>query len=156
MANKKDTSKRRNKAAQKKQQKRKTKAQALRKQPEAQVQYRPGITEMGAPDGFRAIGMAHAMMEYGKPLNDYFGKTPQGMNDLNKLMKLSMLLWNHALDEEKGEARSARKSEVVTALSEAFGLNGEATEALRDRMVERRSWLFPPEVQPRTAPGRCY
>lgn len=148
MANKKDMNKRRNKAAQKKQEKRKAKAAALRRRPEVQVRYRPGITEMGAPEGFRAIGMAQAMMEYGKPLNEYFGKTPQSMDDLNKMMKISMLLWNHALDEEKGEERSARKSEVVAALSETLGLNGEEAEALRVRMVERRIWLFPPDVQP--------
>lgn len=124
MATKKDMNKRRNKTAQKKQQKRKAKTAALRRQ-EAQVRYRPGISEMGAPEGFRAIGMAQAMMEYGKPLNEYLGKEPQSMDDLNKLMKLSMLLWNHALDEGKGEERSAGKTDVVKVLSEAFGMKGE-------------------------------
>ncbi len=155
MANKKDMNKRRNKAAQKKEQKRKKRAAALRRQPEVQVHYRPGISEMGAPDGFRAIGMAQAMMEYAKPLDEYFAKKePQSIDDLNGRMKLSMLLWNHALDEEKGEARSATKSEVVKTLSEACGLDGNAAEALRIRMVERRSWLFPEDVQPeeRTSP----
>jgi len=154
MANKKDMNKRRNKAAQKKQTQRKTKAAALRRTPEAQVRYRPGITEMGAPEGFRAIGMAQAMMEYAKPLQEHLGKSPQSMDDLNKLMKLSMLLWNHALDEEKGEERSARKSEIIEALSETLGLNGEEAEALRVRMTARRSWLFPADKQPeeRTSP----
>ena len=154
MANKKDRNKRRQKTAEKKQQKRKAKAQALRRQPEVQVRYRPGITEMGAPEGFRAIGMAQAMMEYVKPLNEYYGKEPKDIDDLNSRMKLSMMLWNHALDQEKGEERSVRKKDVVKALSDAFGLNSEAAEALRVKMVERRGWLFPEEVQPeeRTSP----
>lgn len=101
MANKEDANKRRNKAAQKKEQKRKTKAATLRKQANVQVVHRPGISEMGAPDGFRAIGMAQAMMEYIKPLDEYYGKEPRGIDDLNKRMKLSMLLWNHALEVER-------------------------------------------------------
>ncbi len=113
-----------------------------------QVVNRPGISEMGAPEGFRAIGMAQAMMEYAKPLHEYYAKRePQSMDDLNNRMKLSMLLWNHALDVEKGEALSAAKSEVVKVLSEAFGLDRDVAEALRIRMVERRIWLFPENVQ---------
>ncbi len=154
MTNKKDTNKRRNKAAQKKEQKRKTKAASLRKQANVQVVRRPGISEMGAPDGFRAIGMAQAMMEYAKPFNEYFGKKPQSIDDLNNRMKLSMLLWNHALEVEKGEEPLSKKSDVVKALSEALGLSAEQAEALRARMVERRSRLFPEEAQPkeRTSP----
>jgi len=126
----------------------------LRRQPEVTVRSRPGISEMGAPEGFRAIGMAQAMMEYVKPLNEYYGKEPKDIDDLNSRMKLSMMLWNHALDQEKGEERSVRKKDVVKALSDAFGLNSEAAEALRVKMVERRGWLFPEEVQPeeRTSP----
>lgn len=147
MANKKDTNKRRNKAAQKKEQKRKTKAAALRKQANVQVVHRPGISEMGAPDGFRAIGMAQAMMEYIKPLDEYYGKEPQSIDDLNNRMNISMLLWNHALEVEKGEEPSSKQSDVAKTLSKALGLSAEQAEALRARMVERRSWLFPEEVQ---------
>jgi len=149
MVNKKDTNKRRNKATQKKQAQRKAKATTLRRQANVQVVNRPGISEMGAPDGFRAIGMAQAMMEYAKPLDEYYGKGLQNIDDLNKRMNLSMLLWNHALSEEKGEERAARKTEVLKALSDAFGMNGEDAEALRVRMVARRKWLFPEEVQPK-------
>jgi hypothetical protein len=148
MANKRDTNKRRNKAAKKKQAQRKTRAAALRRQANVHVVNRPGISEMGAPEGFRAIGMAQAMIEYAKPFEEYYGKEPKDIDDLNKRMKLSMLLWNHALDEEKGEVRSARKAEVVKALSDAFGMSRDAAEALRVRMVGRRSWLFPEDAQP--------
>jgi len=99
MANKKDMNKRRNKAAQKKQQKRKTRASVQQWQANVQVVNRPGISEMGAREGFRAIGMAQAMMEYAKPLHEYYAKRePQSMEDLNSRMKLSMLL-NH--DDDK-------------------------------------------------------
>lgn len=152
MANKKDINKRRNKAAQKKQAKRKAKAKALRRQADIQVVHRPGISEMEVPEGFRAIGMAQAMMEYAKPFDEYLGpQQKNGMDDLNNLMNLSMMLWNHALDEEKGEEHSAQKKkhEVVKALSDAFGLTSEDAEALRVKMVERHRWLFPEEVQPK-------
>lgn len=154
MTKKKDMNKRRNKADQKKQQKRKERASALRRQSNVHVIHRPGISEMGAPNGFRAIGMAQAMMEYAKPLEAYFGKEPKNIDDLNNRMRLSMLLWNHALDEEKGEERTTKKAEVVKALLDAFGLDSDAGEALRVKMVERRNWLFPEDVQPkeRTSP----
>jgi hypothetical protein len=148
MASKQDMNKRRMKASQRKQQKRKAKAAALRRQPEAQVRYRPGITEMGAPEGFRAIGMAQAIMEFGKPLEKYLGREPQGTDDLNKLMQPAMLLWNHALAVEKAEADRQETAEVVKVLSRTFGLEEDAAEALRVRMVERRKWLFPEEAQP--------
>jgi hypothetical protein len=148
MASKKDMNKRHMKAAQRKQQKRKAKAAALRRQPEAQVRYRPGITEMGAPEGFRAIGMAQAIMEFGKPLEKYLGRETQGMDDLNKLMQPAMLLWNHALSVEKAEADGPETAEVVKVISKTFGLKEDEAEALRISMVERRKWLFPEEVQP--------
>lgn len=148
MANKKDVNKRRNKAARRKQTERKAKAAALRRQPEAQVRYRPGITEMGAPEGFRAIGMAQAIMEFGKPLQEYLGREPRGSDDLNRLMQPAMLLWNHAMEEERGEADGPGRPEIVKILSKTFGLRQDEAEALRVRMVERRKWLFPPEVQP--------
>ncbi len=78
MAHKKDLNKRRNKVAQRKQDKRKSKAAALRRQPEARVRYRPGITEMGAPEGFRAIGMAQAIMEFGKTASGISGPRAAG------------------------------------------------------------------------------
>ena len=152
MANKKDLKKRRIKAAKKKQEKRKAKTAALSRQ--SQVQYRPGITEMGAPEGFRAIGMAQAMMEYGKPLNDYRGLRAESMDDLNSLMQASMLLWNHAQDIEKGTSDEAQKIEIAKTLSGTLGLTMVAAEDLRAKMVARRNWLFPPDKQPedRTSP----
>jgi hypothetical protein len=154
MANKKDMNKRRNKAAQKKQAQRKTKAAALRGKPDVEVRYRPGITEMGAPDGFRAIGMAQAIMEYGKPLQEYTGQQMQSKDDLNKFMQTAMLLWNHALSVEKGEEDALEKADVVKVLSRTFGLNPGEAETLRTRMVERRHSLFPSDKQPkeRTTP----
>ncbi len=154
MTNNKDINKRRIKAARKKLEKRKAKALAQRIQLQVQVRYRPGITEMGAPEGFRAIGMAQAIMEYGKPLNEYLGREPQGTDDLNKLMRVSMLLWNHSLEDEQGETEKAGKAEVVNVLSETFRLGRAEAEELRAKMVARRSQLFPPDKQPleRTTP----
>lgn len=117
-----------------------------------EVVHRPGISEMEVPEGFRAIGMAQAMMEYAKPFDEYRGpQQKNGMDDLNNLMNLSMMLWNHALHEEKGEEHPAQKKKhyVVKALSNAFGLTSEDAEALRVKMVEQRRWLFPEEVQPK-------
>jgi hypothetical protein len=98
--------------------------------------------------------MAQAILEYGKPLNEYIGPEMQSMDDMNKLMQTSMLLWNHALDDEKGEAGGSQKSDVAKALSKTFGLNKDDAESLRTRMVQRRSYLFPPDKQPaeRTSP----
>jgi hypothetical protein len=146
--NRKDMDRRRAKASQKRQVKRKAKAAALRGQSGTQVRYRPGITEMDAPPGFRAVSMSQAILEFGKPLEQLAGSTGQ-RPDMNKVMQASMLLWNHALSDERGEAGEREKAEVAEALGETFGLKGDEAASLRTRMVERRSYLFPEGNQPK-------
>jgi hypothetical protein len=148
--NKKEIKKRRSKAAQKHQIGRKEKTALLRGQSHVQVQYRPGIAEMEAPPGFRAISMSQAMLEYGKPLNELVVPTAiDDMDNLEMIMKITMLLWNHALSVEKGEEEEREKVSVTGILEKAFGLKKDEAESLRKRMVERRSFLFPEDKQPK-------
>jgi hypothetical protein len=105
---------------------------------------------MEAPPGFRAISMSQAMLEYGKPLNELI--VPAAMDDmdnLNMIMKITMLLWNHAISVEKGEEEEREKVSVTGILEKAFGLKKDEAESLRKRMVERRSFLFPEDKQPK-------
>jgi len=143
--NKRDMKKRQVRAAQKHQAKRRAKATLLRGQSHVQVQYRPGIAEMEVPPGFRAISMSQAMLEYGKPLEELMVR---GVDDINKLMQTSMLLWNHAISVEKGEVNEREKVEVAEILEDVFGLTKDKAESLRKRMVERRIFLFPEDKQP--------
>jgi hypothetical protein len=100
---------------------------------------------MEAPPGFRAIGMAQSMVEYGKPLMELEGAG----EDMDKVMHASMLLWNHALSVERGEITAEDTEQVVRALGQTFGLPSIEAELLRKRMVERKSYLFPEELQPK-------
>lgn len=148
--NRQDINKRRAKAIQKYKAKRKARLAVRRGQESVQIRYRPGITEMNPPDGFRSIGMAQAMMEYGKPLI----KLTKGESDLNPAIQAAMLLWNHALNVEKGKESEDEKSKIIELLSETFGITKEDADSLRQQMVDRRSFLFPDDKQPndRTMP----
>lgn len=146
--NKKDMDRRRAKAAQKHKTKRKAKAAALRGPSGMQVQYRPGITEMGAPPGFRAVSISQAVVEFGKPLVELAGSTGQSP-DMNKVMQAAMLLWNHAVSIQRSEADEREKANVTETLGMTFGLKSDEAESLRSRMVERRSFLFPEDSQPK-------
>ncbi len=137
--------------AQKKRVRRKTKAAQLRRQAPAQIIYRPGISEMEAPKGFRHVGMAQAMMEYGEPLRAYSDDSMQGFDTA---FKMASMLWNHAMNVGEREATGMEAAETIKALATAFKLEPQAADELRQKMVKRYWHLFPAAVQPaeRTQP----
>ncbi len=47
---------------------RKPQTKSPRPKPKVQPMYRPALSDIEAPDGFRAVSMSQAMMEYTKPL----------------------------------------------------------------------------------------
>ena len=107
--------------------------------------FRPSMSEMNAPEGFRSIGMAQAMMEYAKPLMELESKG----GDLNDLMQLSTALWNYALVLEKGEKDKKAEKLILNIFIGKFGLKSSEADDLLQQMIERRSYLFPPEIQPK-------
>lgn len=144
-----DSGKRRAKSKQKAQEKRKLRLVKSRPKQEVQIGHRPGLPHLGAPEGFRPIPPAQAMMEYAKPLMELVQSDEEGFNDATQA---GMLLWNYALSLEKGHENRKMEKEILEALRGCFDLDKRDAQALFIKMIERRSYLFPADIQPKGSP----
>lgn len=145
--NKKDILKMRLKSKQKSKKKRKLHQTHLGvESPRENIRYRPGISELGAPPGFRSISMSQATMEYAKPfveLADSKGK------DINEAVQASIVLWNMAISREEKMSDPHLEKEILKSLSKSFKMEKEEANRFMEMMVERKTYLFPPEIQPK-------
>ncbi|MBM3254049.1 MAG: hypothetical protein FJZ16_07345 [Candidatus Omnitrophica bacterium] len=145
--NKKKIAKRRAKSNQIKSRKKKLRLVKSRREPDVQVMYRPGIADMGAPPGFRAINMSQAVLEYGKPLEQYVKMDSK--DGLNISMQSAMLLWNYANSVQRGEEDEKEGKDIIDILKRTFKLEYSEAHDLVKRMVERFDYLFPLDKQPK-------
>lgn len=145
--NKKEMSKRRAQSNQMKRKKRKLRPIESRRKPDVQVMYRPGIADMEAPTGFRAINMSQAILEYAKPLEQYV-KT-DSKDGLNILMQSAMLLWNYANSVQRGKEDEKEEKDIIDILRRTFRLEHSEAHELAKKMVERFDYLFPVDKQPK-------
>lgn len=110
------------------------------------IKYRPGISELGAPPGFRSISMSQATMEYAKPLVELAHSKG---NDINEALQASIVLWNLATAREEKMSDPQLEKDIVKSLSKSFKMDkGEANHFV-EMMVERKNYLFPSDQQPR-------
>jgi hypothetical protein len=137
--------KRRNKSRQKMKRKRNMRSVKSRQERRTEVTSRPGLFYMGAPEGFRSISISQAMLEYSKPLMQL---VEDDENGFDVAIQISMMLWNYSISMEKGNKSKELEQEIMKALREAFGLDKEKAKTLFTKMMERRTYLFPPEIQP--------
>jgi len=112
---------------------------------------RPGLPYMGAPEGFRSIPFAQAMIEYSKPLIELV--KPDDDIGLDNAMQIGTMLWNYSCSFEDGKPRDEQlKGSALKILKKAFELNDEAAASLITKMTERYHYLFPEEIQPKRTP----
>jgi hypothetical protein len=103
-----DIGERRAKSKQEAQKKRKLRLVKSRPRHDVQISHRPGLPHLGAPEGFRSIPFAQAMMEYAKPLMELLEQG--GKEAFDDAMQAAMVLWNYALSLEEGhESRKIEK-----------------------------------------------
>jgi len=140
--------KRRAKARERAKKKRSLRKLQSAKQQDHVVISRPGLSDMGAPEGFRSISFSQAILEYGKPIMDRFN---EDIDSLNEGMYLSTLLWNYANDFEKGKKNrelEKLKKEALKVFKKILHLDKEESQTLLEDMIERNYYLFPPDIQP--------
>ena len=101
-----------------------------------------------APKGFRAISMTRAMMEFAAPVMKYVENGT--IADPNDAMQLGAELWNFAFSTDV-QARKSPK-DLIRNISETLRLEPKDAEAFFDRMIERKAYLFPEEIQPEGVP----
>ena len=98
------------------------------------------------PQGFRPISMTQAIMEYAAPIMAYVDDGT--VQDPNNALQVGMLLWNSTLPEAPVAVRQSRQA-IIAHMETTLQLDREEAEALFDRMMERKAYLFPDEMQPK-------
>lgn len=149
--NRSNITKRKTKSDEKKKKKRTLKLVKEKARQNITVIPRPGLPYMGAPEGFRSIGFAQAMIEYSKPLIDLV--KPDDDIGLDNAMQIGTLLWNYSLSLKMGKSADRQmKESALNIMKEAFELNDEDAASLLTKMTERYHYLFPEEIQPKRTP----
>jgi hypothetical protein len=145
-----DIGERRAKSKQEAQKKRKLRLVKCRPRHDVQISHRPGLPHLGAPEGFRSIPFAQAMMEYAKPLMELLEQG--GKEAFDDAMQAAMVLWNYALSLEEGHESRKIEKDILKTMRASFDLDETAAQALFTKMIERHGYLFPPDIQPKGSP----
>jgi len=106
---------------------------------------RPPLADIEAPEGFRPIAMAQAMLEYAKPLRELAEE--ENLQDLNEILQISMGLWNLGISPE-GVSDQRVEDQLIRQMQKVLKLDSQEASDLFESMVERKNYLFPPDIQP--------
>jgi hypothetical protein len=109
----------------------------------------PSLGDIQAPDGFRVVSYSQAMMEYAGPVLE--ASESQDMNELNDRMQIAMLCWNHGIEGELVGPRSSDK-DIVNKIGKVLKIGKQDAAEFFEKMIERKSYLFPEELQQRGVP----
>jgi hypothetical protein len=101
--------------------------------------------EPEAPQGFRPLSTTQAMMEYVAPIMAYVEDGT--VAEPNDALQVGLLLWNSTLPKVPVATRQAR-SEIVAHIETTLQMDRQDAEAFYDKMIERKAYLFPDDIQP--------
>jgi len=125
---------------------RKLQTKASRPKPKVNHLYRPALSDIKTPEGFRAVSMSQAMIEYTKPLLQHVKRAT--LEEHNEMMQLAMLIWNYASPSSE-PLLEEKKTYIIKRIGKTLKMNkGESTE-LFETMVHRREYLIPEKIQPK-------
>jgi hypothetical protein len=105
----------------------------------------PFDDEPVVPKGFRPVSTTQAMIEYAAPILAYFEDGAVG--NMNDALQVGLLLWNQTLPEVPQAMRQSRGA-IVTQIETTLQMERQEAEAFYDKMIERKTHLFPDEIQP--------
>ncbi len=98
-----------------------------------------------APKGFRPISMTQAMIEFASPIMDYVENGT--ISDPNEALQLGMHLWNFTLPRAPVQRKTSQK-DLIKSLAKTLHLTPHEAKEFFDRMIKRKAYLFPDEIQP--------
>ena len=105
----------------------------------------PPLSEMDAPEGYRAVSISTAMMEYAKPVVEF---VEEGViEDLNEALQIASSIWNYSNDLERSDNK-ANLEELELEITEVLKLGKKEARQFVNMMVERKSDLLPSAIQP--------
>jgi hypothetical protein len=146
---KKSTRKRREKSRQKKSPLKLVKS---KKKSDITSLFRPSLADMGVPDGFRPVSIGEALMEYGKELMEL--EINEDVQDIDEVvLQITSELWNYNTLLEDGKNDEKTKNDIIRQLSSTFVMEEEQTHDFFNKMIDRKNYLFPPEIQTKSPMG---
>ena len=147
MAKKRNSRKAKRKAKQNKQNRLKAVKPQKQSKPPRNIQFleRVSFSEMEAPDGFRPISISQAMMEYAKPLMEL---AERGDIDDEKVFQIASALWNYTILLGDGKKDEDMRINIYRLIECTYGMSGEESSGLIEKMIQRKNHLFPPDIQP--------
>ena len=98
-----------------------------------------------APPGFRPLPMTQAILEFAAPLMAYVeqGTVP----DPNDALHIGMQLWNYTLPNAPVSQKPSRTA-IVDTMQTTLQMDRQEADAFFERMIARKAYLFPDEIQP--------
>lgn len=104
----------------------------------------PAFADIDAPAGFRPIAAMQAIMTFAGPLHEYLGETDD-VEAANAVMQLGVAIWNYTLPKV---LEKPSKAELIDQIADTLDLDEQEAADLFDRMMERKAYLFPDDIQP--------
>ncbi len=89
--------------------------------------------------------MMQGMMEFAEPIMAYVEDGT--IEDANDALQVGLHLWNSTLLDDPIGIRQSR-TELVDLIRNTLKLDRDEAEAFFDRMLERKAYLFPEDIQP--------
>jgi len=122
-----------------------------RTSPDLEFMEMPSFGDIQAPDGFRVVSYSQAMMEYAAPVLE--ASESQDMKELNDRMQVAMLCWNHGISGDLMPGPRTPEAEIVRKIGKTLKLSKQEASEFFKKMMERKSYLFPEELQQRGVPS---
>jgi hypothetical protein len=98
-----------------------------------------------APPGFRPLPMTQAILEFAAPLLAY---VDQGtVQDPHDALHIGMQLWNYTLPNAPVSQKPSRTA-IVDTMQTTLQMDRQEADAFFERMIARKAYLFPDEIQP--------
>lgn len=97
------------------------------------------------PKGFRPIPMMQAALEFAAPIMEFVEDGT--VKDPNDALQIGMHIWNFTLPKVPVSQKKSR-AEIAKQISTTLRMDTQEAEEFFDRMVERKAYLFPEEIQP--------
>ncbi len=104
------------------------------------------------PKGFRSLSMTQAMMEFTNPIMEYVNTGT--ISDPNDALQLGMHLWNFTLPRTPVQMKKSRK-DLIKGIAKTLHMKSAEATQFFDRMIERKAYLFPDDIQPEGTMMMC-
>jgi hypothetical protein len=97
------------------------------------------------PTGFKVVSHSQAMMEYARPVLE--AADTKNVKELNQRMHVALTVWNYCLAGEHVVGPRLTEKEIIRRIGKVLKIGMQEATEFFTKMVERRAFLFPGELQ---------